>query len=71
MENISRHVCIRMQHSSRICHSCRKICNERHCRKDYMLFTGKEGAGAHCQCGAKLIGNERIFSWIEDILSGK
>ncbi|WP_026881644.1 alpha/beta hydrolase family protein [Clostridium akagii] len=41
------------------------------CRKDYMLFIGKEGAGAHCQCGAKLIGNERIFSWIEDILSGK
>ncbi|MDG5854985.1 alpha/beta hydrolase family protein [Clostridium beijerinckii] len=41
------------------------------CRKDYMLFTGKEGAGAHCQCGAKLIGNERIFSWIEDILSAK
>lgn len=38
------------------------------CQKDYMLFTGKEGAGAHCQCGAKLIGNERIFSWIEDII---
>lgn len=41
------------------------------CKKEYMLFKGAEGAGAHCQCGAKLIGNERIFSWIEDILNEK
>lgn len=34
-----------------------------------MIFTGEERAGVHCQCGAKLIGNERIFNWIEDVLS--
>jgi pimeloyl-ACP methyl ester carboxylesterase len=40
------------------------------CPKDYMLFSAKDGAGAHCQCGAKLIGNERIFEWMEDVLAG-
>ncbi len=38
------------------------------CKKDYMFFTSEEGAAAHCQVGAKFIGNERIFSWIETIL---
>ncbi|MBU3187767.1 alpha/beta hydrolase family protein [Clostridium estertheticum] len=38
------------------------------CKKDYMMFTSEEGAEFHCQVGAKLIGNERIFSWIETIL---
>jgi len=40
------------------------------CPKEYMLFLAEDGAGAHCQCGAKLIGNERIFEWIEDVLTG-
>lgn len=38
------------------------------CNKDYIFFTSEEGAGSHCQEGAKLIANERIFSWIETIL---
>lgn len=38
------------------------------CKKTFMLFKSEEGAGAHCQCGAKLIGNERIFDWIEDTI---
>lgn len=36
------------------------------CEKEYMLFTAAEGAGAHCQFGARLFANERIFEWIED-----
>lgn len=40
------------------------------CKKNYMLFSAKDGAGSHCQCGAKLIGNERILDWIEDVLAG-
>ena len=40
------------------------------CPKDYMLFSAKDGAGAHCQCGAKLIGNERIFEWMENVFAG-
>lgn len=38
------------------------------CKKDYILFSSEYGAGAHCQVGAKLIGNESIFTWIETIL---
>ncbi|AAK81332.1 dipeptidyl aminopeptidase/acylaminoacyl peptidase [Clostridium acetobutylicum] len=38
------------------------------CKKEYMFFTSENGAGYHCQVGAKLIGWERILSWIEDII---
>jgi hypothetical protein len=36
------------------------------CAKDWMLFTNKEGAGAHCQIGAACLSNERIFNWLDD-----
>lgn len=39
------------------------------CKKDFMLFTAEEGAGEHGQCGAKLLANERILSWIDSELS--
>ena len=38
------------------------------CPKRFMLFTSEEGAGLHGQCGAKLLGNERILSWIDECL---
>lgn len=38
------------------------------CKKDYIMFTSEDGAEYHCQVGAKLIGNERIFNWIEKTL---
>ena len=38
------------------------------CKKDYIMFTSEDGAEFHCQVGAKLIGNERIFNWIETTL---
>lgn len=38
------------------------------CPKELMLFTKEEGAGNHCQVGAKLISNERIFNWIEKMI---
>ncbi len=38
------------------------------CRKDYILFSEEDGAQEHCQEGAKLYANGRIFNWIEDIL---
>lgn len=37
--------------------------------KSFMQFTSEEGAGEHCECGAKLLANERILSWIEERLS--
>jgi len=33
-----------------------------------MLFTAEEGAGEHCQVGAYMISNERIFNWLEETL---
>jgi len=35
------------------------------CPKDYMLFTVDEGAEEHCQMGAIMISNERIFNWLD------
>lgn len=38
------------------------------CPKEFMLFTTEEGAGLHCQMGASMISNERIFNWLDGIL---
>lgn len=38
------------------------------CPKEFMLFTTVEGAGLHCQMGASMISNERIFNWLYGIL---
>jgi esterase/lipase len=38
------------------------------CEKSFMLFTSEEGAGEHCECGAKLLSNERILAWIDEQL---
>jgi len=38
------------------------------CPKDFMVFTAEEGAGEHCQIGAYMISNERIFNWLEETL---
>lgn len=46
----------------------RQLYEELTCPKDFTLFTAEEGAEFHCQAGAKLIANERIFSWIEKTL---
>ncbi|MDD4179251.1 MAG: prolyl oligopeptidase family serine peptidase, partial [Candidatus Margulisbacteria bacterium] len=34
------------------------------CPKEYLLFTRDEGAEEHCQMGAAMISNERIFNWL-------
>lgn len=38
------------------------------CEKTFMLFTSEEGAGKHCEAGAKLLSNERILSWVDEQL---
>jgi hypothetical protein len=38
------------------------------CSKEYMLFTGEEGAEEHCQMGAIMISSERILNWLEEAL---
>ena len=39
------------------------------CPKEFMLFTAEEGAEEHCQMGAAMISQERIFGWLEDALT--
>lgn len=41
------------------------------CSKEYMYFTHEEGAGYHCEAGARLYTNDRIFNWIEKTLYGE
>jgi len=36
--------------------------------KEYMLFSIEEGAGEHCQMGASLLSNQRIFDWLDETL---
>ena len=38
------------------------------CPKEYILFTEEEGADEHCQMGATQLSNERIFSWLSEVL---
>ena len=39
--------------------------------KDYLLFTEAEGAHLHDQPGAKAIGSQRVFDWLDDQLQGE
>jgi hypothetical protein len=41
------------------------------CPKEFMLFTAEEGAEEHCQIGAAMISQERIFGWLEEVLDGR
>ena len=38
------------------------------CKKEYLFFTNKEDAGAHCQAGCRIYANDRIFDWIGQTL---
>ena len=38
-------------------------------QKDFMLFTRKEAAQAHCQQGASAVSNERIFNWLDELFA--
>ena len=34
-----------------------------------ITFAASEGAGLHCQAGAPLLGNQRIFDWLDEELA--
>ncbi|MGA7469532.1 MAG: alpha/beta fold hydrolase [Halobacteriota archaeon] len=46
----------------------KKLYDALRCPKEFMLFTAEEGAEEHCQIGAAMISQERIFGWLEDVL---
>ena len=35
------------------------------CPKEYILFKISEGAALHCQAGAQLLSNQRLFDWLD------
>lgn len=38
------------------------------CKKDYVLFSAKEGAGEHCQAGALSLSHQFLFDWLARVL---
>jgi hypothetical protein len=38
------------------------------CDKAFIEFTRAEGAGAHCEAGARSVFNERAFDWLDAAL---
>ena len=41
------------------------------CPKTFQRFTAAEGAGAHCQSGARALFNQRAFDWLDATLAGE
>jgi pimeloyl-ACP methyl ester carboxylesterase len=39
------------------------------CEKALLTFSGTEGAGAHCEAGARTLFNERVFDWLDAALA--
>ena len=38
------------------------------CPTDYVLFTAKEGAEGHCEGGAQVLFNSKVFDWLDKTL---
>jgi pimeloyl-ACP methyl ester carboxylesterase len=39
------------------------------CPKKYILFTNEEGAGEHCEAGARSLFDQRVFDWLDEMLA--
>ncbi len=48
----------------------RKLYDALSCEKAFIAFTAKEGAGEHCEAGARSLFNQRAFDWLDRILKG-
>lgn len=47
----------------------RKLYEALKCEKDYMVFKSGEGSELHCQVGGNLLGNQRIYDWLDETLA--
>jgi len=45
-----------------------KLFNALTCQKAFILFTTAEGAGEHCEAGARSVFNEHAFDWLDAVL---
>ena len=48
--------------------SARKIYDALTCEKEFLSFHGNEGAGEHCEAGARLLFHQRAFHWLDQRL---
>jgi hypothetical protein len=39
--------------------------------KAFIAFTAREGAGEHCEAGARSLFNQRIFDWLDQVLADR
>lgn len=39
------------------------------CPKEYVRFTAAEGAGEHCESGARTLFHQRVFDWLDGVLA--
>jgi len=46
----------------------RKLYDALSCEKAFIAFTAKEGAGEHCEAGARSLFNQRAFDWLDAVL---
>jgi pimeloyl-ACP methyl ester carboxylesterase len=46
----------------------RKLYDSLTCDKRFILFTAEEGAGDHCEAGARALFNQRAFDWLDEVL---
>jgi hypothetical protein len=39
------------------------------CEKTRLVFSAKEGAGAHCEAGGRMLFNQRALDWLDGVLA--
>ncbi|MGZ7163449.1 MAG: hypothetical protein ACXVIK_04195 [Halobacteriota archaeon] len=47
----------------------RKLYDALRSDKEFMRFTAEDAAEEHCQAGASLLSNQRIFDWLDKTFS--
>lgn len=48
----------------------KKLYDALKCPKTYMVFKTGEGSELHCQVGGNLLGNQRIYDWLDETFAG-
>lgn len=46
----------------------RKLYEVLRCEKNFITFRAEEGAGRHCEAGARSLFNQRAFDWLDSVL---
>jgi pimeloyl-ACP methyl ester carboxylesterase len=47
----------------------RKLYDSLTCDKRFLLFTAAEGAGDHCEAGARAVFNQRALDWLDEVFA--